>query len=300
MTKSEETGKPGRSRGFSLMELLAVMSIMGLLSTLAVTSYFGAVRGMARRSAISHVFNSLTLARQRACMEGSRVGVMFFNEFRGFAKDADGVPTATEINIPSYVVCKELGRFSYVNGDVIGDEFAELDKMFGTNDLSIIDGSYQGQMRLYNLTHGGWFDVRPWVLGASSSDPAKFTVEGGSALQTATNNSIAAALLPMYGYNFKVIPGGNHSGNTATGDAYGIEAAPVGALPKEFVFDTLASKDSDPIYIIFLPTGKPDTANGARVSVTIKEVRDKSHPLSLQITVHAGGDIEVDNKGIWK
>ena len=63
-----------KDAGFSLLELLAVMSIMALLTTLAVTSYFSAVRGMGRRSAVNNLANTLIQARQRACMDNARVG----------------------------------------------------------------------------------------------------------------------------------------------------------------------------------------------------------------------------------
>ena len=113
-------GKTGRRsrRGFSLLELLAVMSIMAMLSTLAVTSYFSAVRGMTRRSAVKHLANTLVVARQRACLEGSRMSVMIFNEVSRY----EG---SKEIVIPSYVICKEVGRISFISQDKLVDELAK-------------------------------------------------------------------------------------------------------------------------------------------------------------------------------
>ena len=79
--QKKAAGTPKRARrGFSLLELLAVMSIMAMLSTLAVTSYFGAIRGMASRGAKKHFQNTLLLARQRACIDGARVRLMAFYE----------------------------------------------------------------------------------------------------------------------------------------------------------------------------------------------------------------------------
>ena len=276
------------------MELLAVMSIMAMLTTLAVTSYFTAIRGMARRSAIKHVVNSLILARQRSCMEGVRVSVMFFNEFRGYEKDADGKQTAKEINIPSYVVCKELGRFSYVVGSgnaiKVGDEFAELGKMFGTNDMG---SAYQGQLRLYNLTHGGWLDVKPWV----STDTERFDVLCSFPYEKAVTGSDPEQR-QMSGFGFTVVRNQSGTVGTRTGDSYGIEAAPVGSLPKEFVFNGLDNKDSDPICINFLSTGKLDTTTQGKSSVTIIEVRDKKNPHSNTISVKES-DGSIDYKETW-
>jgi prepilin-type N-terminal cleavage/methylation domain-containing protein len=93
-------------RGFSLLELLAVMTIMVMLSALAVTSYFAAVRGMARRGALKNLVNTLVLARQRACMESSCFSVIMFNEVSG-VNSGDLTP--------SYIVAKGLGQLSYIS-----------------------------------------------------------------------------------------------------------------------------------------------------------------------------------------
>lgn len=60
---------------------------MALLSTLAVTSYFGAVRGMSIRSAKRHFENALVQARQRACIDGARVSLIAFNEIASYESD---------------------------------------------------------------------------------------------------------------------------------------------------------------------------------------------------------------------
>ena len=280
--------KPGnllRRRGFSLLELLAVMSIMAMLTTLAVTSYFAAINGMARRSAVKHVVNSLILARQRACMEGTRVSVMFFNEFKGYKKDEVGVPTTEENLIPSYVVCRELGRLSYVNGKQIGDEFGELGKMFGTTKLD----NYAGQMRLYNLTHGGWWDVRPWVSGDTSDFSVDCTFPYSETILGQNPDSA------MAGYAFVMV--NDKTSGTVAGDSYGIEAAPIGALPRGFVFSGLDNQDSDPITINFLPDGRLDTSTGGKSQVKIVETRLPSKQPSN--TVKVGSDGSITYGEIW-
>ena len=273
-----------RRRGFSLLELLAVMSIMALLTTLAVTSYFSAITGMARRSAVKHVVNTLILARQRACMEGARVSVMFFDEFHGYAKDEAGKQTSEEICLPSYVVCKELGRLSYVSGGQFGDEFAELDKIF-TKKTSDMSTSYS-QMRLYNLTRGGWSDVKPWVedVEIDCVFPYGETVLGqnpplltGFVFEKANTDS---------GVEWKA------------GDSYGIEVSPIGSLPKGFVFDGLTDRNSEPISISFLPDGIRDTSTGGKGEVKIIETRLPTARPSSRITVSDKGAIEYEDT--WK
>jgi len=263
-----------------LLELLAVMSIMAMLTTLAVTSYFSAISGMARRSAVKHVVNTLILARQRACMEGARVSVMFFNEFHGYAKDETGNQTSEEVDLPSYVVCKELGQISYMNGGAIGDEFKDLDKMFGVAGVGQwqdVDNSFKGQMRLYNLTKGGWWDVKPYVKGTSQTVGLPY--EG-----------IEDDLSCNY---FVVV--NSHVSSPAIGDSYGVEAAPISSLPKGFVFNGLTDQNSEPICINFLPDGRCDTSIG-KSSITIIETRLPSKRPSNTIRVSAQGVISFEEK----
>ncbi|MDD4019294.1 MAG: prepilin-type N-terminal cleavage/methylation domain-containing protein [Kiritimatiellae bacterium] len=243
--------KRTHSRGFSLLELLAVISIMAMLTTLAVTSYFNAIRGMTRRSAAKHFANSLILARQRACLEGVRVSVMVFNEITGY----DGSdPTV----VPSYVVCKEVGKISFISGgSKLIDEFAPLDKMFGTEKAS---GSYLGSMRLYNLTQGKWWNVKPSV--------ERHNLTGrGSAYKPSESYSI-----PAYGFVKNTNVRNSNDATWNVGDTYGVESAPPGSLPKGFKFvelDGSSNNEPDNVSnakcITFLPDGTAQRAETIRI-----------------------------------
>ena len=63
---------PARA-AFTLMELLVVMSIMLIVSTILVAGYFGMTRAASYTAAETDVFNHLQLARQRASLDGTRV-----------------------------------------------------------------------------------------------------------------------------------------------------------------------------------------------------------------------------------
>ena len=65
---------PARA-AFTLMELLVVMSIMLIVSTILVAGYFGMTRAASYTAAETDVFNHLQLARQRASLDGTRVFV---------------------------------------------------------------------------------------------------------------------------------------------------------------------------------------------------------------------------------
>ena len=95
-------------KGFTLVELLTVMAIMAMLSTIAVSSYFTAIRGMARRSALKHLANTFVLARQRACMEGASMSVMIFNEITGYDNTEASTGSGTSFNPRSEEHTSEL------------------------------------------------------------------------------------------------------------------------------------------------------------------------------------------------
>jgi prepilin-type N-terminal cleavage/methylation domain-containing protein len=260
--RTKQTGR----RGFSLLELLAVMSIMAMLTTLAVTSYFSAIRGMTRRSSVKHLANTLILARQRACMEGTRVSVMVFNEVSGYDEQ-----TKKEKIAPSYVVCKEVGRISFISQGTLIDEFASLDTMFGT---AAIDANYLGSIRLYNLKNGGWSNVYPSVK--------KVEPEISSAYELALKGQEVLHKIPMFGFviNKKVPNPSPKKDSWNVGDSYGIEVVPINSLPRGFQFTALPRYDSAPICVTFRPDGSatPNVisilatqAPGGKSGVTVKE-----------------------------
>ena len=274
------------TRGFSLMELLAVMAIMALLTTLAVTSYFGAVRGMTRRSAVKHFANTLILARQRACMENARISVVVFNEITGL-KDTDVTP--------SYVVCKELGRLSFIksqNGVLnLVDEFTEIDKIFGQVNLGY---TYRGSIRLYNLAKGRWSTVYPWV--------EQYPFKGGKGLtghKSASGNPAMTAGEKSAGYTLNAFAFGVNTTvknpNAADNlwevrDPYGVEAAPAGSLPRNFLFNELKTSVNDAITITFTPDGR---AAGAE---TIRIIETQPPNKSSSVHVKTDGSIEYNEK----
>jgi len=240
-------GTRAARRGFSLLELLAVMSIMALLSTLAVTSYFSAVRGMANRSARRNFENSLVLARQRACIDGARVSLIAFNEVASYDTDGKTVKDMAA----SYVVCKEIGRLSLVSGIYLYDEFSDLKQLFG--EATSDDGSsssYRGGIRLYNLDVGSWTLVKPKVVLKDEGSPVKLLYSDPD-----RGHQFEA-------YAFEMMSGtGTKSTGTGTrdwkaGDAYGVEVAPVQSLPKGFTFGELSDTDmTDVQHVTFEPDG---------------------------------------------
>ena len=284
-------GRAGTRRGFTLLELLAVMAIMAMLTTLAVVSYFSAIRGMARRSASEHFLNSLVQARQRACIDGTRVSLMLFNQPLDY--DDQGQPTKV---LPSYVVCREFGRITFIKGAYLFDEFSDLKQLFGdeTSGNDVYSGSYTGGFRLYNLSKGCWGMVESRV---------KREDYGSSQTLFATLSSDYDSHM-FEDYAFKQIDlAWAKSDNPAqwnVGDSYGIEVSPILNLPKTFYFNELGWDGQSPPaassltkiqYVTFGPDGRSmDEGNNTR-TVTFRIKSSDPQMRDITYTVQTDGKI---------
>jgi len=244
-----KTMKKKNKLGFSLMELLAVMAIMGILSTLAVTGYFSAVRSMARRRAVSNLMAALMQARQRACIDGTQTALVCYN----VKSDANSSDLKTIA--PTYVVCKALGRVTCTDPKldgaggtpVFGDEFTPLDTIFNMGDSTF------GSRRLYNLSQTGWTDVSAFVApGAySGNQQMKSPISG--------DDFGSPALL----WCFIKAQGGVDNAGWKIGHMYGVDVSPPASFPKNVFFggNLSGGNNTAQINVMFYPDGRAKSAN---------------------------------------
>jgi type IV pilus assembly protein PilE len=256
--------KKTNRRGFSLMELLAVMAIMGILATVAVTGYFSAVRSMTRRRAVSNFVATLQQARQRACIDGTRMAVVCYPE------NTQGTTPQASL----YVVCKALGRVTSITGGQIGDEFTPLDSIFGaaSDDKEKNEDYAFGSRRIYNLStdKAGFLQVegtvKPGDFGVLESGLT------GEALSN-TNRTLLWCFVPS--------GGGANTANFQIGDLYGIEASPVASLPKNIYFGSETT-------LMFKPDG---STVGGSITIIDQSVKGQQK-LIATITVDSNGGIK--------
>lgn len=263
-------------RGFTLLELLTVITIMVMLSSMAIASYFASVRGMTRRSAIKHLANTLVLARQRACMENARMSVMIFNEITGYDSKNNALVA------PSFVICREIGQVTRYQGGMIYDEFTALDQYFGSvrEQSKLEDDGKYSSIRLYNLAQGKWTCVFPKVL--------RRTITGVN-LQDGT-----VANIPCFAFvkNNNVKNNGADASNWDVGSPYGIEVNPSTSLPKGFQFTKLEDDISrEPMHVTFEPDGR--IQNSSDTTIEIEEMLTRK---TTKIKVRSDGTVTYDEK----
>lgn len=105
-------------KAFTLIELLAVMAIMVLMSAVIIASYFGMTRGAAMRAATNHVFAALQQARQMAIMRGRATYIIF-------SQPAGPPPGEASLSI-----CRHEGTTTEGSvGTTFTDKYTELDEI---------------------------------------------------------------------------------------------------------------------------------------------------------------------------
>ncbi len=291
-------------RGFTLLELLVVMGIMVSLSTVAVTSYFAAMRGMARRSALQQLAGTLTLARQRACMDGVTTCVMIYNEVVGETSnsgdDSQLEGSANLLTRPAYIVCKQLGRITCIpKKGYWADEFTDLGALFNvvysTGNFESEDykeDSYKRKhkleaMQLFNMTQGGWSYVYPNVLCYDLHNRTSATRPQNS---SGTGLKKVKYTVPVYAFMHNdSMPSRTTDNRWEISDAYGTAVEPIQFLPTGFCFKSIEGEDEDNIIMVrFTPDGKAKVIGDSAGKVTVKEINSGA---TMSVEVESDGTI---------
>lgn len=130
-------------KGFTLLELLAVVAIMGMLGVAAAASYGALTNGMKDRGACAAATAVMRGAKERARIDRMPTVVYCYNVCIRESKNQDD----SSIVIGRMTAIRRVGRISYIRDRYLFDEFADLEKSYAwTNDENDLN-----QMRGHRL-----------------------------------------------------------------------------------------------------------------------------------------------------
>jgi len=215
-------------RAFTLVELLVVMGIIAVMATMSIGSYFAVVRGMTDRGAVAAATSIISLAHERACIDLSPTVVYFYNELVQEANKNAGVDAVVA---GVAIAVRRAGRITRVNGSLLNDEYADLDRTYGVADNA---NSMQGEtFRLYKFDLGR---MRFSLVYAESVEDEigneRYLVERpvSRGFQKANGDNEDVNRLSVYSFLRK-----DGYNQWRAGDAYGYEFARI-RLPDNYIF----------------------------------------------------------------
>ena len=179
--------------GFTLLELVAVIGIIALMSVVVVGGFNGILRAIADTSGADAMRRALMLARQQACVDGedTYVWVTGMNTFAVVRKAGTVSAVSSGSRNPSYL--QVGGRETSVAAKYIEDEYADLasaeqgfviDANTLATDINAIVKNYKGirvfdmsTAKMADITVPPWFDGKKdaWVFGIAK-DAGGFAV----------------------------------------------------------------------------------------------------------------------------
>ncbi len=223
-----------KTRGFTLVELLVVIGIMGLLGTISVGAYRAINRGMEERSAVQVASQFIHAVYERALIERRPTAIYFYNE------TLRGNDTEREVVVGQAIAVRMTGRISRVQGDTLYDEFSDLSNSYDTMAEGAESNKKERGMRLYRLSQNELKYSRISELVKKSGD-AEYS------LLNVSEQGLGAAddhFIPEQ-YGFVCLDGS--AGEWKGGDQYGMEFQRL-TLPKGYIFgSSFSTSVTDPI-----------------------------------------------------
>jgi prepilin-type N-terminal cleavage/methylation domain-containing protein len=274
-------------KGFTLLELLAVVAIMGMLGVAAAASYGALTNGMKDRGTCAAATALLRGAKERARIDRMPTVVYCYNVCIRESKHQDD----SSIVVGRMTAIRRVGRISYIRDRFLFDEFADLEKSYAwTNDENEL-----GQMRGHRLfkynderSVGKKMEYSIVADDVYSDDEMQMvtTFSGG------VNNRTNILLSAFYDLGTS---DRSPSGGWKIGDGYAAEFAELD-LPEGYVFGSSAlPRKEGQISEFEAICFDPDEDANKKVEIYVTRPNAQGHPQAVRKAGEATTD---DSKGV--
>ena len=229
-----------KRHGFTLLELLMVVAVMGLLGTVATAGYYAAVSNMEMRGAKESVASLIKAAEQRAETDHVPTVVYFYNQLLregSVSHNAVAVGVAVAVRAGGRVSCVVKGR-GRMSGTFLVDEFNDIEHgrpSYGGSDkeehLSYLESRSAGT-RLYRIDMS-----RPEIDFSEVCDYVVERSKFGECREALPTAGLEDVEVGSSAYAFRITDGskGKADSKWNAGDLYGYEIA-VLQLPHNIIF----------------------------------------------------------------
>lgn len=244
-------------KGFTLIELMMVMLLMAIITTITASGSFGMSRAAAYSAAQDVVYNTLQAAKQRACLDGKRVFVVF--------QDKDTI-----------LIVEGAGSITKVLATGFSDRTAALEiSSAGNSGVTVWNLSTTTGVHARNVIASVRGNSGTEKIPGLDTDiyPKSFSYEYEQCVIT-----------PRGDANNKDDPGNFNKSDWKEGDVYGFEVMPAKKMPKGFEigFNGISNEPKNSI-LYFNPDG---TSGNCTVYIYEKIAKDETK--AVKITVNNG------------
>ena len=269
-------------QGFTLLELLVVVGIMGMLGVASMGGYSALERGMAERAAVSVTSTFLRAAKERAHVDRQPTVVFCYNKLVKAPTGSDDNGIAVGV----MTAIRRAGRITQVKGNLLYDEFADLDLTY--EQATKTDAESGGGRRLFKFGGGTLSGMKYSIVSdrvvrdESSEMVTLFSGVGNGMQQT---NLLSTAFLDLGTSD-------NPPSQWKVGDGYAFEFAEA-QLPHGYVFGSDIPNQAGDIRVIKTFNFQPD--GESTESVDIHHARPNASGMP-QAEGHAVGKASADSE----